>query len=94
MKTGGLQRWRACHYHSHYGDAGRRFEWGTLSDLTGILPLAFVYTISFLMIGTNRANHHLPLMMTALWIIPDPRLKKIYRESMKSREAASYEKAI
>ncbi len=35
-----------------------------LSDLTEILPLVLVYTVSFIMIGTNWANHHHLLKVT------------------------------
>lgn len=35
-----------------------------LTDLTEILPLVLVYTVSFIMIGTNWANHHHLLKVT------------------------------
>ena len=37
----------------------------TFNDLKEILPLILVYTVSFIMIGTNWANHHHLLKITA-----------------------------
>ncbi|MBR1444248.1 MAG: DUF1211 domain-containing protein [Firmicutes bacterium] len=36
----------------------------TFNDLKEILPLILVYTVSFIMIGTNWANHHHLLKIT------------------------------